>query len=96
KDLRVLADNIRDRLGSGIVLLASAMDGQASLVAMVTKDLARDFSASEILKKVTAMAGGSGGGKAEMAQGGTKEIEKLDRAIELVYSIARKTEKLNN
>lgn len=96
KDLRVLADNIRDRLGSGIVLLASAMDGQASLVAMVTKDLARDFSASEILKKVTAMAGGSGGGKAEMAQGGTKEIEKLDKAIELVYSIARKTEKLNN
>jgi alanyl-tRNA synthetase len=89
KDLRVLADNIRDRLGSGIILLASALDGQASMVAMVTKDLVKKYSAGEILKNIAAMAGGRGGGKAEMAQGGTKEIEKLDNALNAVYDLVK-------
>lgn len=90
KDLRVLADNIRDRIGSGIILLASALDGQASMVAMVTKDLVKKYSAGEILKNIAAMAGGRGGGKAEMAQGGTKEIEKLDNALNAVYDLIKK------
>ncbi len=93
KDLRILADNIRDRLGSGIILLASAMDGQASMVAMVTKDLVKKYSAGEILKNIAALAGGSGGGKAEMAQGGTKEIEKLDNAINAVYDLVKNSNK---
>ena len=90
KDLRVLADNIKDKLSSGIVLLASVVDGQASMVAMVTKDISRDYNAGEILKKIAAMAEGKGGGKAEMAQGGTKNIEKLDKALEAVYDIVDK------
>jgi alanyl-tRNA synthetase len=89
KDLRVLADNVRDRLGSGIIVLASAKDGQASMVAMVTSDLTKKYNAGEILKKVAALAGGKGGGKAEMAQGGTKEIEKLDKALEAVYDLIK-------
>ncbi len=87
KDLRVLADNIRDGLGSGILLLASVKDGQAAMVAMVTKDLVKEFSAGELLKKVAAAAGGRGGGKPDLAQGGTKEIEKLDAALESLYEI---------
>lgn len=90
KDLRVLADNIRDKIGSGILVLASAKDGQASMVAMVTKDLTERFNAGEILKEVAAIAGGSGGGRPEMAQGGTKEIERLDIALESVYDIIKK------
>lgn len=89
KDLRVLADNIRDKMGSGILVLASAKDGQASMVAMVTKDLTERFNAGEILKEVAAIAGGSGGGRPEMAQGGTKEIERLDIALESVYDIIK-------
>ncbi len=90
KDLRVLADNVRDRLGSGIIVLASVKDGQASMVAMVTNDLVKRFSAGDILKKVASTAGGRGGGKAEMAQGGTKEIERLDKALDSVYDLIKK------
>jgi alanyl-tRNA synthetase len=90
KDLRVLADNIRDRLGSGIVVVASAKDGQASIIAMVTRELTKQFSAGEILKSVAALCDGRGGGKPDMAQGGTKELDKLDAAMEAVYSIVKK------
>ncbi|NTU43555.1 MAG: alanine--tRNA ligase, partial [Nitrospirales bacterium] len=82
KDLRNLADTIRDKMGSGIIVLASVTEGQASLVATVTWDLIPRFHAGNILKEVAAAAGGRGGGKPEMAQGGTKEIEKLDTALD--------------
>lgn len=89
KDLRVLADNIRDRLGSSIIVLASVENGQASMVAMVTNDLTKKYNAGEILKKVAELSGGRGGGKADMAQGGTKEIEKLDKALQSVYDLIK-------
>jgi alanyl-tRNA synthetase len=89
KDLRVFADNIRDRIGSGIIFIASARDGQASMLTVVTEDLTDRFNAGNILKEIAARVGGSGGGKAEMAQGGTKDIDKLDSAIETVYDIVK-------
>ena len=93
KDLRVFADNVRDRLGSGIIVLASAKDGQATLLAMVTRDLTKRFSAGDILKQVASQVGGRGGGKAEMAQGGVANLDdigKLDKALESVYDIVKK------
>jgi alanyl-tRNA synthetase len=90
KDLRVLADNVRDRLGSGIIVLASVKDGQASMLAMVAGDLIKEYSAGDILKRVSETAGGRGGGKPDMAQGGTKNIEKLDNALESVYDLIKK------
>jgi alanyl-tRNA synthetase len=87
KDLRILADNIRDKMGSGVLCVASAKDGQAAMLTMVTKDLTDRFNAGDILKRVAAIAGGRGGGKAEMAQGGTQDLEKLDKALEAVYDI---------
>jgi alanyl-tRNA synthetase len=87
KDLRVLADNLRDRLGSGIIVVASVKDDSASIIAMVTKELTNQYSAGEILKKIAELCGGRGGGKPDMAQGGTKEIDKLDNALEAVYSM---------
>jgi alanyl-tRNA synthetase len=90
KDLRVLADNVRDALGSGILMLASVKDDQAAMVAMVTKDLVERFSAGDLLKKVASAADGRGGGKPDIAQGGTKEIKKLDKALESLYDIVKK------
>lgn len=90
EELRNLADNIKDRLRSGIIVLSSVSDGKAAIVCMVTKDLIDRFHAGEIIKKISKIAGGSGGGKPDMAQGGTKEIEKLDEALETVYEMVKK------
>ena len=87
KDLRELADKVRDGLGSGILLLASLKDDQAAMVAMVTKDLINRYKAGDLLKQVAAAAGGRGGGKPDLAQGGTKEIDKLDKALNTLYDI---------
>ena len=89
KDLRELADKVRDSLGSGIVLLASVKDDQAAMVAMVTKDLTGQYKAGDILRQIAASAGGRGGGKPDIAQGGTKEIDKLDKAINSLYDIIK-------
>lgn len=91
RDLRTMADNVREGLGSGILLLASVKDDQASMVAMVTKDLTQKFSAGDLLKKVAADAGGKGGGKPDLAQGGTKELSRLDNALESLYDLVAKT-----
>jgi alanyl-tRNA synthetase len=90
KDLRVLADNLRDRIGSGIIVIASVVEDSAAIIAMVTKDLVKQFSAGDILKQVASLCNGRGGGKPDMAQGGTKELDKLDAAMEAVYSMIKK------
>ncbi len=86
-ELRLFADNIRDRLKSGIIVVSSVIDSQASIVCMVTKDLKDTYHAGKIVKSITNLAGGKGGGKPDMAQGGTKQIEKLDKALESLYDI---------
>jgi alanyl-tRNA synthetase len=86
-ELRDLADSVRDKIGSGVIVLAAA-DG--SLLAMVTKDLSQRLPAGQILKEVAAAAGGRGGGKPELAQGGTRELEKLDTALQKVYDIVHR------
>ncbi|MBI4822720.1 MAG: alanine--tRNA ligase [Nitrospirae bacterium] len=89
KDLRALADSIRDRLGSCVIVLASVTDNQASFLSMVTGDLTKKLSADKILREVAKMTGGRGGGKPELAQGGTKDINALDTAINRVYDIVK-------
>ena len=81
KELRTFADSIRDRLKSYVILLASVKEEKVSLLAMVTKDLTGRFHAGEILKEVAAVIGGTGGGRPEMAQGGGKEVGRLDEAL---------------
>ena len=92
KDLRVFADNVRDRLGAGIIVLASGKDGQAAMLATVTRDLSGQFSAGDLLKNIAAQVGGKGVGKAEMAQGGVSGLESmdiLDKALQSVYDIVK-------
>lgn len=81
KELRTFADSIRDRLESGVILLASVKEDKVSLLVMVTKDLTDRFHAGEILKEVAAAIGGTGGGRSEMAQGGGKEAGRLGEAL---------------
>jgi alanyl-tRNA synthetase len=83
--LRALADTLRDRLGSGVVCVGSAVDGKVNLVAAVTKDLTRRFSAGKLIQEVAHAAGGRGGGRPDLAQAGAPDAGKLDAALALVY-----------
>ncbi len=84
KALRSLADRLKDKIGSGVIVLGSAVNDQAFYVAVVTKDLTDRLKAGDILKAVT---GGKGGGRPDMAQGGTKDADGLDKAIDSVNGI---------
>ncbi len=87
QELRLFADNIRDRLTSGIIVAVSLHEGNAAILCMVTRDLLHRYNAGDIVKKISSLAGGKGGGKPEMAQGGTKDIEKLTTVLESLYEI---------
>ncbi len=89
--LRTLGDELKARLGSGVVVLGSTKDDKVSLVAMATKDLtAKGIHAGNIIKEVAQATGGSGGGRPEMAQAGGKEPGKLKEALEMVEEILKK------
>jgi alanyl-tRNA synthetase len=89
--LREMGDLLRDRLKSAVIVLGTVHDGKPGFVAMVTPDLAnKGLHAGEIVKQVAAVTGGSGGGKADMAQAGGKDKSKLDKALELVKQLVQK------
>lgn len=82
-ELRSMLDLLRERLGSAVIVLGSAVNGKVSLVASVSRDLvARGLHAGAIIKEAAAVAGGGGGGRPEMAQAGGKNPEKLTEALE--------------
>ena len=83
--LRALADTLRDRLGSGVVCLGSAVDGKVALVAAVTRDLTKRFPAGKLVQEVAQLAGGRGGGRPDLAQAGAPDASKLDAALAVVY-----------
>ncbi|WP_273266354.1 alanine--tRNA ligase [Flexistipes sinusarabici] len=85
--LRNMTDVAKAKLKSGIVVIGSENKGKAVFICGVTKDLTDRYKAGDIVKKVAAVCGGSGGGKAEMAQAGAKDINKIDEALETVYNI---------
>ena len=85
EELRELGDRLRDRMGSGIIVLGSAAKGKVSFVAMVTRDLTPRFHAGELVREIAALTGGSGGGRPEMAQAGGKHPERLDDALAQVF-----------
>jgi alanyl-tRNA synthetase len=86
--LREMGDILRDRLKSGVVVLATVYNGKPNFLAMVTPDLiAKGFHAGEIINQVAKVTGGGGGGKAAMAQAGGKDAAKIDEALKLVKSV---------
>ncbi len=91
KTFGALADAVRDRLGSGIAVLAAEINGKQSLLSVVTDDLReRGLRADTILKEVAAAAGGRGGGKAHMAQGGVPDEAAVAQALAAVIPTVEK------
>jgi len=86
--MRALADQLRDKLKSGVIALGAVSgDEKVSLLVVVTKDLIGRLRAGELIKTMAAEVGGSGGGRPEMAQAGGKDPAKLDAALEKVFGL---------
>ena len=81
KTLREAGDTLKDRLGSGVVVLAGEHNHKATLLVMVTKDLTDRYHAGKMVRELTAILGGKGGGRPEMAQGGGPCLDCLDEAL---------------
>lgn len=89
--MRALADQLRDKLKSGVVTLGAATgDGKVSLLVVVTKDLIGKLKAGDLIKEMASEVGGTGGGRPEMAQAGGKDPAKLDGALEKVFGLVER------
>ncbi len=84
KSLRESADQLKNKLGSGVVLVAAVEGEKVSLVAGVTKDLIGKIKAGDLMREVAAKVGGKGGGRPDMAQGGGTDPSGLDGALSAV------------
>ena len=84
KGLRVMLDRLRDKLGSGVVVVGGVHKGKASILAGVTPDLVETCHAGKLVAALAPIVGGKGGGKADMAQGGGTDINSLDQALAAV------------
>ncbi|MEN9559840.1 MAG: hypothetical protein RLZZ502_1051, partial [Pseudomonadota bacterium] len=81
KSLRDTVDQLKNKLGSGVVLLASQVDGKVSLCAGVTADLLGKYKAGELVSLAAAACGGKGGGRPDMAMAGGTQVDKIDDAL---------------
>jgi alanyl-tRNA synthetase len=79
--LRGLSDSLRDRLGSGVVVLASENDGKVALVVSVTKDLTSKVQAGRLVKELAPIVGGGGGGRPDFAEAGGKDPAGIDALL---------------
>jgi alanyl-tRNA synthetase len=91
KQLRDMVDQLKDRLGSGVVVLASAGESNVNLVASVSADLTRRYHAGNIIKELARMVGGGGGGRPDFAQAGGKEPTKIDAALKRAEELIRES-----
>jgi alanyl-tRNA synthetase len=85
QQMRSLADSLRNKWKSAVVVLASPDHGAVAIVAAVTKDLTSKVQAGKLVSAVAQATGGKGGGRPDMAEGGGKDAAALDGALEAVY-----------
>ncbi|MBZ5567272.1 MAG: alanine--tRNA ligase [Acidobacteriia bacterium] len=85
--MRTLVDNLRQKLGSGVVVVGSASNGTVALVAGVTKDLTTRVQAGKVIGPVAEKVGGKGGGRPDLAEAGGKDAAALDEALGSVYAV---------
>ncbi|MDP9055171.1 MAG: alanine--tRNA ligase, partial [Acidobacteriota bacterium] len=81
QQMRTLADSLRNKWKSAVIVLASAEDGAVSIVAAVTKDLTQKIQAGKLVASLSQAVGGKGGGRPDMAEGGGKEPAELPAAL---------------
>jgi alanyl-tRNA synthetase len=85
--LRTLVDQLRDKIGSGVVILGSASNGSVALIVGVTKDLTGRVQAGKVIGPVAQKVGGKGGGRPDLAEAGGKDASALDAALEGAYGV---------
>ena len=85
--MRTLVDQLRDKIGSGVVALGSASDGNVALIVGVTKDLTSRVQAGKVVGAVAQKVGGKGGGRPDLAEAGGKDASQLDAALDGVYGV---------
>ncbi len=85
--MRTLVDQLRDKIGSGVVVLGSATDGNVSLIVGVTKDLTSRIQAGKVIGPVAQKVGGKGGGRPDLAEAGGKKPGALDAALDEAYGV---------
>jgi alanyl-tRNA synthetase len=83
--LRELAEQLRDKLGDSVVLVASEHEGKVQLVLTVAKGLTGRYKAGELIRGIAQVVGGSGGGRPDMAQAGGSDVSRLDEAVAAIY-----------
>jgi alanyl-tRNA synthetase len=85
--MRTLIDQLRDKIGSGVVVLGSANNGDVSLIVGVTKDLTGKVQAGKVIGPVAQKVGGKGGGRPDLAEAGGKDAGALDSALDEAYAV---------
>ena len=85
--LRTLVDQLRDKIGSGVVILGSASNGNVALIVAVTKDLTGRVQAGKVIGPVAQKVGGKGGGRSDLAEAGGKDASALDAALDGAYAV---------
>jgi alanyl-tRNA synthetase len=85
--MRTLVDQLRDKLGSGVVVLGSTTNGNVSLIVGVTKDLTSRIQAGKVIAPVAQKVGGKGGGRPDLAEAGGKDPAALDAALGEAYGV---------
>jgi alanyl-tRNA synthetase len=85
--LRQMVDSLRQKLGSGLVVLASTEDGKVALIAGVTKDLTQKLHAGKIVQELAKLVGGSGGGRPDLAEAGGKDTSAVESALRSIYAL---------
>ncbi|WP_433743338.1 alanine--tRNA ligase [Falsibacillus pallidus] len=82
-NLRTMADELKQKIGSGIILLGAVSEGKVNFIAGVTEDLVKKgYHAGKLVKEVASICGGGGGGRPDMAQAGGKDPQKIEAAIQ--------------
>ncbi|HKT23526.1 MAG TPA: alanine--tRNA ligase [Terriglobales bacterium] len=87
--MRTLVDNMRNKLGSGVVVLGSVQDGKVALIVGVTKDLTQRVQAGKIIAEVAKAVGGKGGGRPDLAEAGGSQPGALDSALKSSVDVVR-------
>ena len=89
--LRNLGDQLKDKLGSGLIILATSKNDKVGFVIMATKDIIKKgIHAGKLVGEIAKATGGGGGGRPDMAQAGGKDIEKIPEALKLTRSLIEK------
>jgi alanyl-tRNA synthetase len=89
-ELRNLADTLRQKLGSGVVVLGMESGGKATLLVAVTDDLTDRVRAGDLVRELAQVVGGRGGGKPNLAQAGGPDAARLGDALELAAEIVER------